>query len=275
MFLRTTVTFPLTIVHGITYAEHTGTDSRLTIETRHALLHRLRLPLKLPERGPSPAGDNDFLSLTSRISESLLLTGFARASAAALALITSTFFLLCSFSFSYYNIVRNVNARWVYQTAQSYAWAYWLVILLNAVTLLPAFRHRASRLATEALLIALAAIGMLMTRVYRLTDLPLDPHNIAWSIALTLPLLCFGVHDIAVFSRPDLWKRQPRDASLPLHFAFLGGAVVGLWYFLIAWVRYPASPIHRAPILATLALTLILHGCAFACLAASCSACAT
>ena len=203
-------------------------------------------------------------SLARRLSESLVLTGLARASAAALALITTTFFLLSSFTFSYWNIVRNANVLWVAQLVHAYPVVYWMVFLLNAITLLPAFSRRFARWAIEVVLLALGTVGLLITRVYPLSDLPLSSSNIAWSVALTLPLFCFGVHDIAMFKARSLWTRRPTTTRLPLRTAFVVGMTVGVWYFVLAWLRSGDSPAHRASILPVLAVTMLLHGCMFA-----------
>lgn len=203
-------------------------------------------------------------SLAMRISQSLALTRLARAGAVVLTIITSTFFLLCSFTFSYANLVCNVNVLWTWKLSQNYVWLYWMVFALNAVTLLPAFRHRRYRWWIEGLLIVLLTIGMMLTRVYHLMDLPLGSSNLAWSVVLALPLLCFGIHDLAVFGNASLWERQPPERILPIGFAFVCGALVGTWYFMIAWLRYQDQPVHRASVLAVLAITLSLHACAFA-----------
>jgi len=219
----------------------------------------------------NPPQNPFLLSAVMRLAESLALTRFARLSAAALTLITSTFFLLCSFTFSYTNIVRNANVLWISKLVHAYSHLYWAAFLLNAVTLLPAFSHRISRWWTEALLLVLATIGLLMTRVYFLWDVPLSSSDIVWSAVLTLPLLCFGIHDIAVFGGPSVWTRQSAGKNLSLLAAFLLGGLVGLWYFIVALFRYQDSPTHCASILPVLAVTLLLHGCMFACLIAALS----
>ncbi len=234
----------------------------MTLDTRNARDSRLTVTIK----HPTQARDHGFLGTLDRISESVALTGPARAIAAALAIVTTTFFLLCSFSFSYINIVRNVNARWVYQTAQSYAWVYWVFFFLNAMTLLPAFRSRNSRWMAEAFLIVLASIGLLMTRVYRLTDLPESPDNLAWSVVLALPLAGLGLFDLTLYgfrSRDEQSRADSSATELPLHIAFFAGGLVALWYFTIAWMRYPASLTHSYSVLATLAITVLAHGFVF------------
>lgn len=232
----------------------------MTTDTRNAHENRLTVTLKTTAQ----SGDNAFLRTLQRISASIALTGVARAIAAALGLVTTTFFLLCSFSFSYINIVRNVNARWVYQTAQGYAWVYWVFFLLNAITLLPAFRFRNSRWAAEAFLIVLASIGMLMTRVYRLTDLPESSHNLIWGVVLALPLAGFGLFDFVLYGMraEETHTDRPR-VGLPLYVPFCAGALIALWYFTIAWLRYPDPLTHGSSILVTLAISVALHGLLF------------
>jgi len=206
---------------------------------------------------------SSLLSLVDRISESLTVTGLARASAVGLALITSTFFLLSSFNFSYSNIVRNANVLWISKLVRSYTGLYWTVFGLNAITLRRAFQHRLTRWWAEALLIVLGTVGLLMTRVYFLSDLPLDSRNIIWSVILTLPLLCFGIFDVALYTRPSIWMREGENRSLPLFPIFLSGVLVAGWYFGIAFLRYQDELAHRASLLAVLTVTLLLHACMF------------
>jgi hypothetical protein len=206
-------------------------------------------------------------SAAQRISDSLALTRLARLSAAGFVLLTSTYFLLSSFTFSWLNIVQNENVLWIPKVVDSFAWMYWVVLALNGMTLLRAFRHRGSRWIAEAAFVLFTTIGLLLTRVYRLYDLPLSFANLAWSVALTLPLAALGVHDLTMYGGAELWKRRPARQTMPLGWAFAGGAIVAAAYFAVALARYPSLRAHLAPALALLGTAACLQGLLFFCLA--------
>lgn len=218
--------------------------------------NRRNLPVSAP-----PA-----LALLQRISESLTLTRIARLAAAGFVLLTGTFFLLSSFTFSWLNIVQNENVLWIPKLVHAYAWLYWAVFVVNAITLAPAFRDRRTRWTAEAFLILLASIGLLLTRVYRLYDVPLRFSNVAWTIVLTLPLACFGAYDLAIFGSAPLWKRMGVRKNLSPLTAFATGALLATWFFVIARLRYPNLTQHWLPALAILAVAAGLLGCLFICL---------
>ena len=197
-----------------------------------------------------------------RLANSLTLLRLARLSAAGFVLLTGTFFLLSSFTFSWLNIVKNENVLWIPKLVQIYAPLYWAVFLLNALTLLPAFRRRGSRWLTEGVLIALAAIGLALTRVYRLSDLPLSFADLAWSVVLTLPLAAVGLHDLLV-GGARLWDRPARRRSVSPVVAFGCGALLAGWYFAIALARYPSLREQWLPALPVLAVAAALQGCLF------------
>jgi hypothetical protein len=113
----------------------------------------------------------------------------------------------------------------------------------------------------------MAAIGMLLYRVYRLSDVEFTLFNLVWSVAVTLPLLCIGIHDIALFGSKALWKGRPAHSHLQLRYAFSFGALLAAWYFAVALIRYPDVPLHLQPYLPVLAVSVLLHGCLFAAMA--------
>lgn len=204
-----------------------------------------------------------------QISLSLALLRIARASAAAFVLLTTTFLLLSSFTFSWLNIIRNENVAWVPEIVRNYTWLYWAVLGLNAATLLPAFGRRRSRWCAEAALVVMVIIGLLLTRVYWLYDVPLSFSNLWWSVLLTLPLAALGVHDFAMFTRPERWRRSSAPRLIPLPAAFACGALLGAWCFGIAALRYRDVGAHFGSFLPILAATCLLHACLFASLAAA------
>jgi len=233
---------------------------------RHSVRERLPLTIRYRFRRPEPQGSIDGFIL--RLSQSLPLTWFARVSAVALVLTTSTFFLISGFTFSWINIVKNDNVLWIAQLTDVYAQLYWAVLALNAITLLPAFYERRSRWWAEAFLLAMGAIGMLLSRVYRLSDVELSPLNLVWSVAVTLPLFCLGAFDIALFRYGPSLTRRPAHAHFRLRFAFVCGALLGAWYFAVAMARYPDLPAHIEPYLPVAGVSMLLHGCLFAGMAA-------
>ena len=238
------------------------------METKRPSSVREHLPLtvRFRFRGPAPRGKIDAFVL--RVSQSLVLTWLARVSAVALVLTTSLFFLISSFTFSWINIVKNENVLWIPQLTDSYAQLYWAVLALNAITLLPAFYERRSRWWTETFLLAMTAIGMLLSRAYRLSDVELTPLNLVWSVAVTLPLLCLGVYDVALYSSGLTLTRRPAHSHFRLRYAFVCGALLGAWYFAVALARYPDVPAHIEPYLPIAATSMLLHGCLFAGMAA-------
>ena len=205
------------------------------------------------------------------LSGALTLTAVARLSAAVLVVVTAAFFLLSSFTFSWLNIVNNENVLWIPMLIRSYTTMYWVVFLLNALTLLPAFHRRTSRWLTELLLLALGTIGLLLYRVYWLYDLPLSMNNIAWSVVVAVPLLCFGIHDLAMFSNAELWRRQAPPWHLPLRFALVCGLAVAGWYAAIAGLRYHEWFASGHPLLPVVLVSLAIHSGIFACIAAGLS----
>ena len=238
--------------------------------------HPVPLPLQVSEiryidPSQTPAKKGIWTRIELSISGSLRLLAMARLSAAALVLITTTFFLLCSFTFSWLNIVANENVLWVPKLAGSYAYMYWVVFLLNALTLLPAFHQRNSRWLIETLLVALLTVGLLMYRVYRLTDLPPSGNNIAWTIALAFPLLCFGIHDLVMYGNPELWRRQGETWKLPLRFVFVCGGMTAAWYAAIATIRHPELLTMGNPYGLVVTTSMAMHACAFTCIAAGLS----
>jgi arylsulfatase A-like enzyme len=240
----------------------------VSIETKNVPTREQGLPLTIRYRfeQPEPRGRLEGLALW--ISRSLVLTGVARVSAVALALITTTFFFISSFAFSWNNIVKNVNVLWIYQLTQAYPVLYWVVFALNALTLLPAFLERQTRWCAELLLLVMLTIGMLLTRVYSLSYVELTSFNLVWSVAVTLPLLCFGAFDIVLFSSPELWKRRPTHWHFRLRNAFAAGALLAGWYCAVAVARYPEIPEHGVPYLPVFATSILLHGSVFAGMAA-------
>ena len=230
-------------------------------ETKDAPLPKMRELSVIFDDSPSTPA---MPPLAGRISASLGLVRVARLAALALVIVTTTFFLISSFTFSWINIVQNVNVLWISQLAENYSRLYWAVLVLNALTLVPAFYRGRARWCVEALLLVLTVIGMLLSRVYRLYDVQLSSLNLVWSVAVTLPLLCFGIHDIVLFGSPGLWRRTSAHKELALHFAFLTGATVGAWYFVVALLRYPALVAQHRALAPVLAATVLLHGCLFA-----------
>lgn len=234
------------------------------MENKGTSARPLRLTLVRYHRDPEPPKPRGVWTTAEHaINGSLALTAVARLSAAALVFVTGAYFLLSSFTFSWLNIINNENVLWIPKLIHSYTTLYWIVFLLNAATLLPAFRRRTSRWLTEIFLLILATGGMLLARVYWLYDLPLDQKNIAWSVAIALPLLCFGIHDLAMFSDDDLWRRQTTLRSLPLRFALACGGFVGAWYCLVALLRYPGVLTGGEPVLLVLLDSWLLHAAVF------------
>jgi hypothetical protein len=233
--------------------ENTGTSAR-----------PLRLSLVRYHKDPGPPEPRSAWTAAGQaINNSLALTAVARLSAAALVFVTSAYFLLSSFTFSWLNIINNENVLWIPKLIHSYTALYWTVFLLNAATLLPAFRRRTARWLTEFFLLILATVGMLLARVYWLYDLPLDPKNIAWSVAIALPLLYFGIHDLAMFSHAGLWRRQTALRNLPLRFVLACGGLAGVWYCLVALLRYPGLLTTGGPVLLVLLDSWLLHASIF------------
>ena len=226
--------------------------------------YNLPLVFRYQFNQPEPRGKLD--ALAGWICRSLALTWLARMSAVALVVITSMFFLISSFTFSWINIVKNDNVLWIIELTNSYAYLYWAVLALNALTLLPAFYERRSRLWTEAFLVVTGTIGMLLYRVYRLSDVELTSFNLVWSVAVTLPLLCLGIHDAVMFGSVALWRGRPAHSHFRLRRAFAAGALLGAWYFAVALVRYPE--VGARPYLPIFATSVLLHGFLFAGMAA-------
>lgn len=239
------------------------------MDTRETLASPLRLSEVRCTLPPEPAEKHGvWAAINQSITGLLPLTAVARLSAAALVFVTGAFFLLSSFTFTWLNILNNENVLWIPMLIRSYTTMYWVVFLLNALTLLPAFHRRTSRWLTELLLLALGTIGMLLYRVYFLYDLPLDMKNIAWSVVVTVPLLCFGVHDLALFGNAELWRRQTTPWNLPLRFALACGVLVAGWYAAIAALRYHESFANGHPLLPVVLVSLAMHAGIFACIVA-------
>ncbi len=237
----------------------------MPLEITEVLPSRIQPPVG--DSSPTSARSDNFFARLLFLSKSLTLTRIARVSAVAFALITGIFLLLSSFTFSWLNIIRNDNVLWVARLVHSYTYLYWIVFLLNGLTLIPAFEKRAARWWTEAFLGILFLIGLALTKVYWLYDVPLTAGNIAWSVAATLPLLCLGIHDIALFGPPSWPKISSTQREIPVSIAFSAGAFIGVWYFGIATARYDLIRQHPAVYLAIFALTVLFHGCIFAVLA--------
>jgi glucan phosphoethanolaminetransferase (alkaline phosphatase superfamily) len=198
-----------------------------------------------------------------RLTESLALTGVARFSAVALALLTGIFFLLSSFTFSWLNIIRNENLLWIARLGNIYPVLYWVVVGLNAITLIPAFYRRKTRWWIEAFLIVLATIGMAFSRVYSYDEVPLSFSNVGWTVATTLPLAGFGLFDIVIFRSRDLWRRQPANKSLPAWSAFLLGIFSATWYFAIAVFRYRFVSSNWISVIPIFLNSVLLHAFLF------------
>jgi hypothetical protein len=118
------------------------TDSK---EKAAALTGEQSIPLVFRYQFNQPEARGKLSAISNWTCLSLGLTWLARLSAVALVLTTSVFFLISSFTFSWINIVKNDNVLWIAQLTDAYTALYWTALLLNAITLLPAFFERHAR----------------------------------------------------------------------------------------------------------------------------------